>query len=466
MTDTTNTRIPSQDGRGFKPIDYGARQMTRLSSRLTDRIKGTEVLNRALRYNARHYEPVRKLLGELEGMDRSARRELSDRLTRRALEWAADTPSGLPADVPLAERPFTEKSDLRDHPERFRVRGLIRARAQTSGSTGIPVQLQRSLRSIGSEQAFIDDLLGVWNLTFRTARIARLRADHVKPLADNEPPYGVRTHGGQQLLLSSNHLSPTTARWFHDELQRFAPEVLYTHPSSGEALASFMQKLGLSIPIAVVLTSSEVLEPSGRLLMERVFQATVVDYYGLAERVAFAAGLAAGASYFNPAYGRVELLPLDDAEAPTGCQALEIIGTGFWNDAMPLVRYRTGDRVIVPDHYGAAELEDVALGLLPVSAIQGRDKEHLISPRGEVLVGITNATDGINGLVRMQVVQESLDAVRLLVVADPRVGRVNEAELIGNVRKWVPGDMRVTLEHVERIDRLPSGKTPFVNRRV
>ena len=268
------------------------------------------------------------------------------------------------------------------------------------------------------------------------------------------------------MLLSSNHLSPTTARWFHDELQRFAPEVLYTHPSSGEALASFMQKLGLSIPIAVVLTSSEVLEPSGRLLMERVFQATVVDYYGLAERVAFAAGLAAGASYFNPAYGRVELLPLDDAEAPTGCQALEIIGTGFWNDAMPLVRYRTGDRVIVPDHYGAAELEDVALGLLPVSAIQGRDKEHLISPRGEVLVGITNATDGINGLVRMQVVQESLDAVRLLVVADPRVGRVNEAELIGNVRKWVPGDMRVTLEHVERIDRLPSGKTPFVNRRV
>ena len=56
--------------------------------------------------------------------------------------------------------------------------------------------------------------------------------------------------------------------------------------------------------------------------------------------------------------------------------------------------------------------------------------------------------------------------MRLLVVADPRVGRVNEAELIGNVRKWVPGDMRVTLEHVERIDRLPSGKTPFVNRRV
>jgi phenylacetate-coenzyme A ligase PaaK-like adenylate-forming protein len=439
--------------------------MTRLSSRLTERIKGTEVLDRALRYNARYYEPVRKLLRELDGMDRSARRDLSDLLTRRALEWAADTPSGLPAHVPLADRPFTEKSDLRDHPERFRVRGLIRATASTSGATGIPVRLQRSLRSVASEQAFIDDQLGVWNLTFRTARIARMRVDRVKPVTDHEPPYGVRTHGGRQLVLSSNHLSPTTARWFHDELRRFAPDVLYTHPSSGEALARFIQKEGLSTPIPVVLTSSESLQLSGRLLMERVFQATVVDYYGQAERVAFAAGVAGGTSYFNPAYGRIELLPLDEAEAPTGYRAFEIVGTGFWNDAMPLVRYRTGDRVIVPDDLGAAELEDITLGLLPVLAIQGRDKEHLISPRGEVLVGITHASDGVKGLVRMQVVQDSPYAVRLLVVADPRVGRVNEAELINNVRQWLPGDMHVTLETVEQIERLPSGKTPFVVRR-
>jgi phenylacetate-CoA ligase len=440
--------------------------MTRLSRRLAQEIKRTEVLDRALRYNARYYQPVSRLLRELDGMDRAARRDVSDRLTRRALKWAADTPYGPPAHLPLVDRPFTEKSDLREHPERFQVRGAIRARASTSGSTGIPVRLKRSLRSIASEQAFIDDLLGVWDLTFRTARIARLRADSVKPMSDREPPYGVRTHGGRQLLLSSNHLSPSTMRWFYDELRKFVPDVLYTHPSSGEALARFMQQCGLSIPIAVVLTSSESLQPAGRLLMEHVFEATVVDYYGQAERVTFAAGLAGGASYFNPVYGRVELLPLDEAEAPTGCRALEIVGTGFWNEAMPLVRYRTGDRAIVPADFGTAELDDVTLGLLPVLGIQGRDKEHLISPRGEVLVGVTNATDGIRGLMRMQVVQESLHMVRLLIVTDPRVGRINEAELINNVRQWVPGDMRVTLENVEQIERLPSGKTPFVIRRI
>jgi hypothetical protein len=43
---------------------------------------------------------------------------------------------------------------------------------------------------------------------------------------------------------------------------------------------------------------------------------------------------------------------------------------------MPLARYRSGCRVIVPDRYGDSNLEDVFLGLKPVLAIQGRDKEH------------------------------------------------------------------------------------------
>jgi hypothetical protein len=30
----------------------------------------------------------------------------------------------------------------------------------------------------------------------------------------------------------------------------------------------------------------------------------------------------------------------------------------------------------------------------------------------------------------------------------------------------VPADMRVTLENVEQVERLPSGKTPYVIRRI
>lgn len=440
--------------------------MQRLTDWLTSVFKATGAIDNALRYNSRYYKPVRRLLRDLDTMDREARRDLGERLTARCLRWASRLPGGLPPQVPLHERPIVEKSELRDFPQRFRLPGLVRIPAATSGTTGIPVTLVRSLANIAAEQAFLDDLMGVWNYTFRSARIARLRADNVKPPAERKPPYGVYRQGGRKLLLSSNHLSPLTAEWFHDELQRMRPEVLHTHPSSGEALARFLQKRGLSLSIPLVLTSSEMLTPAGRLLMEAVFNATVVDHYGMAERVVFAAGVAAGAYYFNPAYGRVELRPVAEAEAPHGHRAFEIVATGYWNEAMPLVRYRSGDRVIVPAAYTEQDIEDVTLGLRPVVSIQGRDKEHLISPRGEIIVGLTHAAYGIKGLVRMQVVQDAADAATIRVVVDPRAGRIDEDQLLKRVYEWVPADMHVTIRQVEEIERLPSGKTPFVIRRI
>lgn len=440
--------------------------MPRLLDCLTDLFKKTDLIDSVLRYNPVFYNPVNKLLRELDSMDRSARLALSDRLTQRTLSWAASLPEGVATHVPLEERPIIEKSDLRDHPERFRTRGLVRIPAATSGTTGIPVKLMRSLRCIASEQAFIDDLMGVWSLTFRDARMARLRADNVKPPTDRKPPFGVYRKCGRNLLLSSNHLSPATASWFCEELRRFGPEVLFTHPSSGEALARFMRQRGLTLDIPLVLTSSEMLQPSGRQLMEAAFNAVVIDYYGMAERVVFAAGLAEGAYFFNPAYGRVELAPIVDSEAPLKHRAYEIIATGFWNEAMPLVRYRSGDRAIVPDSYTEADIEDVTLGLKPVVSIQGRDKEHLISPRGEVLVGLTHAAYGVRGLVRMQVVQRVREVIDVNVVVDPRIGGIDEVQLMGNLRDFVPADMQINIHIVDEIERLPSGKTPFVIRRL
>jgi phenylacetate-CoA ligase len=440
--------------------------MRRLTDRLTDVFKRIDVVDSVLRYIPWHYARVRRLLHDVDAMDRGARIELRSRLSARTFAWAARLPGGLAADVSLQDRPIIEKSQLRDYPDRFRTRGMVRIPAATSGTTGIPVTLARSLANVAAEQAFIDDLMGVWNYTFKSTTMARLRADNVKPQRERSPPYGVYRQGGRKLILSSNHLAPNTAEWFHHELRRMQPEILFTHPSSGEALARFLQQQGLSLNIPLVLTSSEMLQKPGRLLMEGVFNATVIDYYGLAERVVFAAGLAAGAYFFEPAYGLTELLPITDGEAPPRHRAYEIVATGFWNKAMPLIRYRTGDRAIVPESYSEQDIEDVTLGLKPVVSIQGRDKEHLISPRGEIIVGLTHAAYGVEGLVRMQVVQEAMDAATVRIIVDPRIGQFDEAKLLRNLYEWVPADMRMTVRQVDEIERLPSGKTPFVIRRL
>ena len=442
-----------------------ATEMVIVFNKLSDVIKRS-LLDEPLRYNSLYYRPVQNLLKQLDGMGREARQELTDRLTRRALGWAAELPGSPAASVPLEQWPLIEKSEIQSQPGRFTRPGLIRLTAETSGSTGIPVKLYRSLQNIAAEQAFADELLGVWNLTFAKARMAILRADFVKPLADEKPPYGKYYKGGRKLVLSSNHLSPATAQWFYEELGRFRPEVFFTHPSSGEALAYFMQQAGVTLNIPVILTSSEMLHPSGRSLLESTFHASVVDHYGMAERVVSANGLATKAYFFNPAYGRVELFSTSSGEALPGFNAYEIVATSYWNDAMPLVRYKTSDRAIVPDTYSGTDLEDVCLGLKPVIAIQGRDKEHLISPSGQIIVGLTHASSGVEGLVRMQLVQDSLDAVTVKVVVDPRVGAIDTKQLLRNIYMWAPRSMRFDIQPVNEILRLPSGKTPFVIRRL
>lgn len=441
--------------------------MRRYRQQVAEHVKSNHVLNTAMRYGPRHYGRVRRLLADLDTMGREERRALGADLLSRTLERAALVPGGPPADLPFEERPIVEKADLRDDPARHRRRTLLRLGASTSGTTGVPVRLVRSVASVAAEQAFIDDLMKPWGLTFRTARIARLRVDNIgKPPGDAEPPYGTYQMGGRLLVLSSNHLGPGTAEWFHAELERMQPEVLYTHPSSGEALALFLQRSGLSLDIPLILTSSEMLSPSGRALMGDVYGGSVVDYYGMAERVVFAAGDDRGGYHFNPAYGRTELLPVGDADDPGGHQTFELVATGYWNDAMPLVRYRTGDRVIVPGHYTADDLEDVSLGLKPFIALQGRDKEHLISPRGEIIVGLTHASEGVEGILRIQIVQEEPDEATVRVVVDPRPGGFDERALLENLRGWVPADIRLTVEQVDQVERLPSGKTPFIIRRV
>ena len=67
----------------------------------------------------------------------------------------------------------------------------------------------------------------------------------------------------------------------------------------------------------------------------------LLDYYGQAERVAFAYATEPREYRFLPGYAHVEFQP--DAREERRHVLYEIVGTTLWNHAMPLLRYRTGD---------------------------------------------------------------------------------------------------------------------------
>jgi phenylacetate-CoA ligase len=221
------------------------------------------------------------------------------------------------------------------------------------------------------------------------------------------------------------------------------------------------------VHIPAVLTSSEVLKREAWSLARETLGCDLADYYGQAERVAFAYAFAPRDYHFLPAYSHVELIPYkSDQVADAGQGGLyEIIGTTFWNDLMPLVRYRTGDLVRLPESWGAREIEEVVYGLRPFSGVLGREQEILVCPKGVRLAGIDHIPRDVDHILRIQVIQESLDDVRILVLPAPGYSERDAALLLQNARAKVPESMRLRIETAQWLERTPRGKTPLVIHR-
>jgi phenylacetate-CoA ligase len=360
----------------------------------------------------------------------------------------------------LTDWPLLPKDRVRASPTAFHSGAWFAARASTGGTTGTPIELVRSPAAVVMEQVTLDRIIRVLDFDPRTARIAVLRADPVKPASDDRPPFWHYTLGGRRLILSSAHLSERTLPSFLSELRKFRPDVLWVHPTMLEVLCRLLVRSGEVLRVPGVHASSEMLAPEVWKLAREVLGCAMVENYGLAERVAFAIAASAGEYFFVPGYAAVELLP-HAAEGNEGCY--EIVGTTLWNTAMPLVRYSTGDFIRTTTRCNERELEEIAYGIRPFSGVIGRSQDVLLSPNGRAVTpGVSHIAHGVEHLLRLQIVQHAADRIVLRVLAGPRFSPADSDRLLRNAEKKAPPPARIDIEIVDSLERTAGGKTPLV----
>jgi phenylacetate-CoA ligase len=435
-------------------------------SALTDRLKRLSFGDALIRRNPLFYRRARACIDALQTQGTDARRDFVQKRLRKVLEAARRSAYGRKAGGggALSSWPLLEKTALRAEPDALRVPGLVVCvRGSTGGTTGLPLRLVRSLQSVVFEQASLDWLLEKLGVQPGRMRMAVLRADSIKDPADREPPFWILTHGARRMVLSPHHLCAATVADYARALRDFQPDVLWVYPTALESLCRLLLGAGLRLGVPRVHASSEVLGPRAWQLARQALDGPVIaDYYGQAERVAFAVAFEPGVYRFLPGYSHVELVPF----AAQGEDTLyEIVGTSLWNLAMPLIRYRTGDLVSLPTAWGAAELEEVALGMRTFAGVLGRSGEFLLTPEGVRITGINHFPREVGHVRRIQVIQERLDEVRLLVLADAGYSAQDAQRLLANVRAKLPPSMRVSVELCERLEQTALGKTPFVIHR-
>ncbi len=427
-------------------------------------VKSLPGLNNLLRYNPLFYPAIAATVRTIEQTSAINRYSAVQPLLNQTLGAALKTKYGQGRSRILSEWPILHKESVWKDPTLFHTRQWITIPASTSGSSGVPLRLKRSLKNIAAEQALLDALLTPESLQFRNARVAVLRGDTVKNPAEQLPPFGAYRHHNQ-LVLSFPHLNKATAGWYIDELAKFQPDIFWVYPTGADFLASLCLLNNRKLSIPVTLSSSEMLTPAAWSRMREAFGGKIIDYYGQAERACLSYQRTPDEAWFHPAYGFVELFP-DDEAAEEGLKRAKIVATGYWKDKMPLVRYDTGDYIAYPAHYTSADLAQVALGLKPFTRIIGRESEFLVTPQGERIQALNNIPKEVKHLRRAQFIQHQADRVEVRLDVEPAFSDQDQQVLLDSARTKIPPTIHLTILTDQPLTVTGSGKTPFVIRTV
>jgi len=357
-------------------------------------------------------------------------------------------------DESLASWPVLDKARVRKDPLLFvpgrRTRG--RYEEHTSGTTGTPLTLWWDRAAVRHWYALVEARSRGWHGVSRAERWALLGGQLVVAGDRDRPPFWVWNASLHQLYLSAWHLSPLTAPDYAAALRRARPTHLLGYPSGLATLARLALDGGHDLPRPrVVLTNAEPLLGHQRAVITEAFGCPVRDTYGLAELVAGAAECEAGTLHIWPEVGVVECLAPDGTSAT---RSGHLVATGLLNAAMPLVRYRTGDRLAGPVTWAACAC---GRGLPHLPQVDGRDDDVVVTLDGRRLGRLDPVFKADLPLVEAQIIQDRPDRLRLRVVPARPFDDGDRDSLIRRVRDHV-GDMEVILEEVDHIERDAAGK--------
>lgn len=328
-------------------------------------------------------------------------------------------------------------------------RWLLR-KAHTGGSTGTPLVVYRDLFSIGTEHAFVRrqwDWAGVGfrdRCAYLTGRLVA-KPDQTENLYAYDPMM-------KELILSTCHLSRKTALDYLQAMKRYKVKAIVGYPSAVHFLARACEDSGFDIRLSAALTSSETLTEGMRETISKAFGCRVFDFYGSAERVCYIHTCEHGSYHLIPEYGISELIRANNGQ-------YKLIATGFWNRAMPLIRYDTGD-LVVPSKSKCPCGRSYPV----IESIVGRETDIIRTPSGRVLgpTIVARIVKQADNILESQVVQDKADHLLLRYVPGMGFSKEDLSGLKNIVSGFLPDELHIDFERVESIEKTRTGKTRLI----
>lgn len=352
-------------------------------------------------------------------------------------------PAAIDSTEAVTRLPVVTKRTVLESAPRLTAAGHARFRPQvvtSTGTTGPAIQVLVDRGTNPLEFAFYWRHWGWFGYRLGDRFAQLVWAPFAGPRAEQA---AIVERGTGRLLLNARALSETRARAWAEAMVRHRARFLKGHPSALLHFALFVRTLRLDVPpLRAVFSTGEVLEPEARRLIQDVFEARVADAYGSMERVVAACECPSGRMHVNADYG---LWQVEDAgrDPMSGRPLSRIIGTGFYNRSMPLLRFDMGDLVDVGDGGPCP----CGRAFPTVGRIHGRSVDAVSTPDGRVITAVAIVFNAVAGVLRGQLVQDDPHRLRARVLPTPAFTAAEAARLVAEIRGMVGATMRVDIEH-------------------
>lgn len=349
---------------------------------------------------------------------------------------------------------YINKQDILEAPSSFfsKQPNTIKIKGQTSGTTGTPLSLYQSVDSVIAERAFANRHRR-WAGFKNGDKRAWIRGDLIVPLIQQQAPFWRYSYFENLIMLSSFHMTNDALPQYINAMVDFGVDIIQAYPSSITTLAKYLESIDeyYPAPLKSVITSSESLSQDDKLLIEKRFRCKVFDWYGLFERVAAIGSCEHGRYHILTDYSRVELLPAGEVD---GKKRAEIIGTNFNNSLYPLIRYKTGDHVIISNE------QNCPCGrIFPIiDSIEGREVAPLYTAKGLSIYALDQCSKGVKGVIGCQYIQKTIGEVIVHVIPGVNFTQNSASALKENIIARFGTGTTVKVIRVNQLHKTKNGK--------
>lgn len=327
---------------------------------------------------------------------------------------------------------------------------------QTSGSTGTPLKLYLDKHINTARFAYYWRIWG-WTGYRLGQRWATIRGsifesgkifEYAKPM--------------NALYISSYKITEENSKVILDELLKFNPKMLRGYPASLYELAKFIcsDSRVENLKLNNIICDAEKLEDFQKSFLQNTFNVSVYDSYGQWEHVCLIGECEYQRKHHQMEYGILELLDENNKIVKDGSLG-EITATGFYNLAMPLVRYKTRDLAIKGNGSCACgRSHDL------IDTIEGRHEDVIITPEGRHIGLMSTAFYFNKGFDFARIIQNEVTSIDVLLVKNKYYNEDEEKILEHHIRKRVGNTIKINFKSVDKIDKDSSGKCRFTKNNI